>query len=104
MRKLLPNSNTVLVLGILSIVMSFCYGVVGIVLGIIALVISKKDLELYRANPEEYDGYSNLNTGRICSIVGICLGGLVLIATIVYFVFIFSLLGPIFESAARGNY
>ncbi len=38
----LPNSTGVLVLGILSIVFCWCYGIPGLVLGIIALVMSKK--------------------------------------------------------------
>ena len=39
----LPNATAVLVLGILSIVTCCCYGVVGLILGIIALVLAKKE-------------------------------------------------------------
>ena len=35
-----PNSAAVLVLGILSIVLCFCYGLIGMTLGIIALVLA----------------------------------------------------------------
>ena len=72
-RPSLPNATAVLVLGIMSIPTSFCYGFIGITLGIIALVLAKKDKALYAANPEGYDGYSNLNTGRILAIIGIVL-------------------------------
>ena len=34
----LPNATAVLVLGIISIVGCFCYGIIGLILGIIALV------------------------------------------------------------------
>lgn len=36
----LPNSTLVLVLGILSLIFCWCYGFVGLILGIIAVVLS----------------------------------------------------------------
>ena len=78
-RKQLPNAVTVLILGIMSIVASFCYGFFGVVLGIIALVISKNDMRLHRENPGEYDGYPNLSAGRACAIIGLSLGSLFLL-------------------------
>jgi len=98
--KQLPNATTVMVLGILSIVTCFCYGIIGVILGIIALVIAKKDLQLYRENPEVYDGYSNLNTGRICAIIGVSIGSAVLVIFIIYLTFIASVMIPIFQTAA----
>ena len=89
-----------MVLGILSIVTCFCYGIIGVILGIIALVIAKKDLQLYRENPEVYDGYSNLNTGRICAIIGVSIGSVVLVIFIIYLTFIASVMIPIFQTAA----
>ncbi len=64
----LPNATATLVLGILSIVVCF-------ICGIIALVISNRDIALYRANPENYaaTSYSNIRAGRICAIIGIVL-------------------------------
>ncbi len=80
----LPNGTTVLVLGILSIVICF-------ITGIIALVMAKKDMALYNANPGMYTpaSYNNLKIGRICAIIGIVLqaiGILVYILMIVVFV------------------
>ncbi|SNR16369.1 CCC motif membrane protein [Tenacibaculum jejuense] len=69
----LPNATTVLVLGILSILACCCYGVPGILLGVVALILHKKDKDLYLSNPNVYTNYSNLNTGFILSIVGIIL-------------------------------
>ena len=43
----LPKADTVLVLGIISILTCFILGVVGIVLGIVAKNLSKKSMELY---------------------------------------------------------
>ncbi|MCY1505503.1 hypothetical protein D3C87_67850 [compost metagenome] len=99
-RKQLPNATTVLVLGITSVVTSFCYGIFGIILGIIALVIAKKDMQLYRENPQEYDGYQNLSAGRICAIIGLCIGSLFFIFIIFYFIFVASVLIPAFSAAA----
>lgn len=78
----LPNATAVLVLGILSILTCCCYGVVGLILGIIALVLAKKDKALYELNPQAYSNYNNLNIGRILAIVGIVLSVLYLIMTI----------------------
>lgn len=62
----LPNATATLVLGILSIVVCF-------ICGIIALVISNKDVGVYKANPELYDAasFNNIKAGRICAIIGI---------------------------------
>lgn len=99
-RKQLPNATTVLVLGIISIPTSFCYGIIGIILGIVALVIAKKDMQLYRENPSEYQGYENLSAGRICAIIGLSIGSLFFIILILYFIFVASLLIPAFSAAA----
>lgn len=75
----LPNANLVLILGILSIITCCCYGVIGLILGIVALVLAKKDKAMYLENPQAYSNYSNLNIGRILAIIGIVL-------SILYFV------------------
>jgi len=75
----LPNSTAVLVLGIVSIVAVFCtYGILGIALGIIGLVLAGNPMRLYDEHPEKYTeaSYKNLKAGRICSIIGLSLGGL----------------------------
>ncbi len=102
-KKQLPNATTVLVLGIISIVTSFCYGIIGIILGIIALVISKKDLQLYRENPDEYDGYQNLNTGRICAIVGLSVGCIFFLIFLAYILFFATMLFPAIQDAAANG-
>jgi hypothetical protein len=78
----LPNATAVLVLGILSIITCCCYGIVGLVLGIVALVLAAKDMKLYLENPELYSNYGNLNIGRILAIIGVCLSTIYLIFTI----------------------
>ena len=84
-KQALPNSTAVLVLGILSIITCCCYGVVGLILGILAVYLANKDLSLYQENPENYTGYSNLNTGKILGIIGIVLSTCYLISTLYFY-------------------
>jgi cellulose synthase/poly-beta-1,6-N-acetylglucosamine synthase-like glycosyltransferase len=80
-KKTLPNSTGTLVLGLLSIISCWLYGLLGVILAIIALVISKKSIELYNQSPAQYEGYGNLKAGRVMAIIGLVLSGL-------YFLFI----------------
>lgn len=68
----LPNSTAILVLGILSIIFA---GLIGIILAIIALSMSRNARHAYEDYPGEYTeaSYSRVNAGRICAIVGLCL-------------------------------
>lgn len=86
----LPNATGVLVLGIISIALCWCYGFVSLTCGIIALVLGNKGMDVYKANPSAYtlSSYNNLKGGRICAIVGLSLGALTLIFWIVYFVIV----------------
>lgn len=88
-QKQLPNATAVLVLGILSILSCCCYGLPGIIMGIIALVLYKQDKAKYDLSPSTYTNFSNLNTGRILAIVGIVLSVLML----AYMIFIISFIG-----------
>lgn len=85
----LPNATAVLVLGILSILTCWCYGIIGIILGIIALFLSSSDLKLYRLNPQDYINYQNLNIGRILAIIGLVLS----ILTMIFFIWVISYIG-----------
>ena len=85
----LPNSTLILVFGIISIVTCCCYGVLGLIFGIIALVLANKATKMYMENPELYTGFSNVKTGRILAIIGIVLNVLYL----GYTIYLFSTLG-----------
>ena len=85
-KKILPNSTLVLVLGILSIVTCWVYGLIGVALAIIALVVSKKSIEQYNQSPDEYEGYGNLKAGRVMSIIGLVLSGIYFIIILIAFV------------------
>ncbi len=91
-----PNSAAVLVLGIISIALCWCYGVVALTCGIIALVLSGKAIALYKANPNAYtlSSYNNLKAGRVCAIIGLCLSALM----VVYMIVVFAFLGAAFSA------
>ncbi|WP_026755647.1 CCC motif membrane protein [Sediminibacter sp. Hel_I_10] len=78
----LQNSTLILVLGILSIVTCCCYGVIGIVLGVITLVLAQKATKLYAENPELYTGFQNVKIGKILAIIGLSLSVIYLLFVI----------------------
>jgi len=84
-KEVLPSSTAVLVLGILSIVLCWCCGLPGIIMGIISIVMGMQGRNLYKSNPEKYTqaSYSNLSAGFICGIVGLALTILFLLFSVV---------------------
>lgn len=75
--KPLPNASAILVLGIISIVTSCAYGVPGLICGIIALALFKKDLALYHQDPATYENsFRNAKAGQVCAIIGTSISGL----------------------------
>jgi len=84
-KQKLPNATLVLIFGIISIITCCCYGVIGLIFGIIAVVLANKAIKLYKENPENYDGYSNVNTGKILAIIGIVLNVIYLGVTIYFY-------------------
>jgi hypothetical protein len=83
-----PNSAPVLVLGILSIVFCWCYGLLSVVMGIVALVLASAGEKEYNLNPQLYSisSYKNLKAGKTCAIIGLCLAGLSIIGIILYMI------------------
>lgn len=85
----LPNATASLVLGILSLVFCAAYGILGIILGGIGFYLAKQDKKLLDMNPAAYtsQSVSNLNAGKVCSLIGLILGsvffGIILIIFLV---------------------
>jgi hypothetical protein len=65
-KEKLPNSTAVLILGISSILLSFPLGLIP---GIIGITMSKKGRIMHNENPDNYDGFKQLNVGYIISII-----------------------------------
>ncbi len=96
-QKSLPNAAATLVLGILSI-LTGCY-FIGLILGIIALIISNDAMKLYREDPTAWSDYALLNAGRITAIIGTVLGGL----SIFLWIFYLGIFSTILNSGYKNN-
>ena len=88
-KQKLPNSTLVLVMGILSIIGCCCYGVPGIIFGIIAVIVGNNSMKVYNEAPENYSDVGNVKSGRIMGIIGLILSLLL----IIYMIWIFNKLG-----------
>lgn len=87
----LPNATATLTLGILSIVGCFLYGIPGLICGIIALAIHRKDKKLYQSDPTRFEAsYKNAKAGNVCAIIGTSLSAAYFLFIIWIFVFAFS--------------
>lgn len=79
-----PNATASLVLGIISIATCWLYGIPGVICGIIALVLHKKDKMVYLSDPARYEtSFKTSKAGFICGIIGLSLSALFLIYIIV---------------------
>ncbi len=87
-----PNASAVLALGIMSLVGSFCYGVVGLIFAIMALAIAAAPSRQYRSNPDMFtaSSYSTLKAGKICGLIGLILSIVILLFFAVAILFIAS--------------
>lgn len=80
MKEKLPHSQAALILGISSIITACCcYGVVGIILGVIGIMQANKAVAVHNQDPDLYTGINNANTGKTTSIIGVVLGVFVVI-------------------------
>ena len=83
--KSIPGASNALTFGILSIVLTlFCCGPFGAIFSK-KQSNAKKAKNFYEANPGNYRGYENVNTGKILSYIGLALAVILLIFTIIYF-------------------
>ncbi len=91
-----PYAVGALVLGIISIVTCWLYGIPGVICGIIALILHAKDKKVYLTNPAKYEqSFKTSKAGFICGIVGLSLSALFLIYLIVVFMFFAAAIGSI---------
>ncbi len=105
----IPNSQGILILGIFSLVTTVCcifVFFVGLVLGIIAVVMSGKAIESYKQNPKVYTtaSFKNVNTGRICGIIGIVLSGTILLFGLIMLIFMGGVLTELFQDLSWEEY
>lgn len=80
----LPNATLALVLSIVSLPLCFCYGL-GLILAIVSLILGKKAMNKFNADPELYTGKGQAQAGFIISIVSIVLN-LVYLGFVIYII------------------
>jgi M penetrans paralogue family 26 len=85
-KQVLPNSSAVLVLGILSIASCWCYGFLGVIFGVLSLILAGKGKKIFDENPSLYteSSYKNLNAGKVCAIIGLCISGIIVLIGLIY--------------------
>ena len=78
----LVGGGGILAMGILSILLC---GLIGLILGIIAISKANRELAIFHQNPDRYtmSSYRLVNAGRICVIVGLSLLGLIIFVALV---------------------
>jgi hypothetical protein len=88
-QETVPNATAVLVIGILSIIFCWCFGLIGLILGIVGLILGSNSKKLYAEDPGRFtvSSYKNLNAGYICSLVGTILSGLYFLIIIISIIF-----------------
>jgi O-antigen ligase len=80
----LPNATISLVLSIISFLCCcVSWGIGGVLLSGIALILINKDTKLYAENPDMYDNFSQVKTAKIIAIIGLVIGAL----TFVFIIF-----------------
>jgi multisubunit Na+/H+ antiporter MnhG subunit len=86
-KEKLPHSQTALILGITSIFTACCcWGIIGIIIGIIGLFNANKAIAIHHEFPDQYDGINNAQTGKTTSIIGIIIG----VLSILFIIYILS--------------
>lgn len=91
-----PQSTTILVLGILSIVC--CQ-----ILGPVAWIMGNKAVKEIDANPGAYSGRETANIGRILGIIGTVLLAIGLVIAIIYIIAIIGVIATGVETSATYN-
>lgn len=93
------RGGSVLAVGICSIVFAGACGT-GIILGIVGLSMSKTDLTQIDRGQMDPSGRGMTQAGRICSIIGTCLGGISLVVGVLYILFVVLMIGAAAAGAA----
>ncbi|HOH93511.1 MAG TPA: hypothetical protein P5301_03190, partial [Bacteroidales bacterium] len=94
--QVLPGSQSAFILGILSVVFTLTTVIIGIILGIIAVVEGNRAVKAYELNPSLYTKaeYSNANVGKILGWVSIGIGAAIFLFIILIIIFALSFALP----------
>lgn len=74
----LPNATLILILGIAGY-LCCCFAGIGIIPAGIAFFLATKSEKIYKENPELYDNYKQIKTGKTVSLIALILCTLMVI-------------------------
>ena len=74
----LPNATMIIVLSIVGY-LCCCFAGIGIIPSGIAFFMANKSQKMYEANPELYDNYSTIKTGKIVAMIALILNVLLVV-------------------------
>ncbi len=74
----LPNGTLIIVLGIFGY-LCCCFAGLGIIPSAIAFYLALKSEAIYKENPELYDNYSQIKTGKIVALIALILSAIMVI-------------------------
>jgi hypothetical protein len=77
----LPNGTLIIVLGIFGY-LCCCFAGLGIIPSAIAFYLAQKSEAMYKENPELYDNYSQIKTGKIVALIALILCALMVVRVI----------------------
>ena len=77
-QKKLPNGVLSIVLGILGFICC-CTGVLGAISSGIGFYLALQSEKMYKADPEAYDNYGQIKTGKIISLIALILSVLMIV-------------------------
>lgn len=89
-----------MVLGIVSLITCFAYGIIGLPCGIIAVVLAKKATVAVQEGKAPASSLGMVKAGRICGWIGIALNGIAFLIMVVYMILF---VGIIAAGAAGGG-
>ncbi|MCX7696164.1 MAG: CCC motif membrane protein [Bacteroidales bacterium] len=83
----LPNAQNAYILGIISIVLTFTAFIIGLILGVVAILEGNRAIKIYEEQPDLYDTkeYENAKTGKLLGWISVGLSTFFLLI----FVFVF---------------
>ena len=85
----LPGAKASQIMGIIGLVLSFCFGcgLIGLILSILAFSKGKSAVATYESNPGGYleSDYKKAKTGKLLGLIGIALAVIVIILGIIYY-------------------
>jgi len=97
---LVPHrGGVILALGILSIVFATTCGL-GLILGIPGWIMGNRDIREMDEGIKDASGRGTVQAGKICSIIGVCLGALGFLIGMIYLVFFVIFVGAAAAGAA----